>query len=101
MITGSQNGRSRYIVNYGNGRREWEMRGIAKLIFGDGFDNGQGDGDGGLLGLFGAGDGDAAGAAERVRKAREWCGGTPSAATAVPSVTRASRFIPRRGDISL
>ena len=68
------------------------MRGIAKLIFGDGHDDGHSDGDGGLLGLFGAGDGDEAGAAESVRKAGEWCGGTPGRSGAIAdAVRRAAR----------
>jgi hypothetical protein len=45
------------------------MRGIAKLLFGD--DAGR------LLGLFGGGDEDGFGMAERARSAGEWCGSTP------------------------
>jgi hypothetical protein len=45
------------------------MRGIAKLLFGDGED--------GLLGRLGGSDGDGFGLAERARRSGEWCGSTP------------------------
>jgi hypothetical protein len=59
------------------------MRDIARLLFGD---------DGGrLLDLFGGGDEDGFGMAERARSAGEWCGSTPgrdSAADAARGVAR-------------
>jgi hypothetical protein len=45
------------------------MRGIAKLLFGDDADR--------VIGLFGEGDGDGFGMADRARRAGEWCGSTP------------------------
>jgi hypothetical protein len=62
------------------------MRDIARLLFGDDA--------GGLLDLFGAGEGDESGATERVRRAGEWCGSTPGRASADDGVRSAAR--PRR-----
>jgi hypothetical protein len=59
------------------------MRDIARLLFGDDA--------GGLLDLFGGGDEDGFGMAERARSAGEWCGSTPgrdSAADAARGVAR-------------
>lgn len=53
------------------------MRDIAKLLFGD--DAGP------LLGLFGGGDADGFGMAERARSAGEWCGSTPGRGAEAPS----------------
>ncbi|MGH3281948.1 MAG: hypothetical protein ACRDNW_22820 [Trebonia sp.] len=50
------------------------MRDIAKLLFGEGAD--------GLLGLFGGGDGDGFGMADRARRSGEWCGSTPGRSSA-------------------
>jgi len=58
------------------------MRDIARLLFGD--DAGE------LLGLFGGGDGDAAGMADRVRRAGEWCGSTPGHDSAASAAGRAA-----------
>jgi len=54
------------------------MRDIAKLLFGD--DAGR------LLGLFGGGDGDGFGMADRARRAGEWCGSTPGRDSAAGAV---------------
>jgi hypothetical protein len=59
------------------------MRDIAKLLLGD-------DGDG-LLGLFGAGDGDGFGMADRARRAGEWCGTTPGRGPAAAAPRGAAR----------
>jgi hypothetical protein len=64
-----------------------EMRDIAKLLFGDG--------EGGLLDLFGGGDGDESGMAERARRSGEWCGSTPGRGSVADAVRGAAR--PRRG----
>jgi hypothetical protein len=54
------------------------MRGIAKLLFGDDTD--------GLVDLFGAGDGDGFGMAERARRAGEWCESTPGRGAAADAI---------------
>jgi hypothetical protein len=59
------------------------MRGIAKLLFGDDADT--------LLGLFGEGDGDGFGMADRARRAGEWCGSTPGSDSAADAVLGAAR----------
>ena len=59
------------------------MRDIARLLFGDDA--------GSLLDLFGGGDEDGFGMAERAQSAGEWCGSTPgrhSAADAARGVAR-------------
>lgn len=50
------------------------MRDIAKLLFGDDAD--------GLAELFGGGDADGFGLADRARRAGEWCGSTPGSGQA-------------------
>lgn len=62
------------------------MRDIAKLLFSD--DAGR------MLGLFGAGDGDESGMAERARRSGEWCGTTPGRGSVAGAVRRGAR--PRR-----
>jgi hypothetical protein len=70
------------------------MRGIAKLLFGDDADR--------LLGLFGEGDGDGFGLAERARRSGEWCGTTPpgrgglGVGAARPAASRKPGFPGRR-----
>jgi hypothetical protein len=59
------------------------MRDIAKLLFGD--DAGR------LLGLFGDGDADESGMAERARRAGEWCGTTPGRGSAARTMRAAAR----------
>jgi len=59
------------------------MRGIAKLLFGDD--------EGGLVDLFGGGDGDGFGMADRARRAGEWCGSTPGRGSAVDAAGRVAR----------
>lgn len=59
------------------------MRDIAKLLFGDDA--------GGLLGLFGEGDGDGFGMADRARRAGEWCGSTPGRGWTAGAVRGAAR----------
>lgn len=56
------------------------MRDIARLLFGDDAN--------GLADLFG-GSGDP-GAAERTRRSREWCGGTPGSGSVEEAVRRAA-----------
>ncbi len=63
------------------------MRDLAKLLFGD-ID---GDGAGGLLGLFGPGDRGESGMSDRVRRAREWCGSTPGSGAPADAVRNAGR----------
>jgi hypothetical protein len=58
----------RYIVTLGE-EEVAKMRGIAKLLFGDNADS--------LADLFGEGDADGFGLADRARRAGEWCGSTP------------------------
>ena len=65
------------------------MRDIAKLLFGD--DAGH------LLDLFGGGEADEAGAADRVRGAAEWCGSTPGHGSPADAVRGAAG--PRRPGI--
>lgn len=62
------------------------MRDLAKLLFGD--DAGK------VPGLFGPGEDDESGMAERVRRSGEWCGTTPGHGSAAAAVKRAVR--PRR-----
>lgn len=59
------------------------MRGIAKLLFGDGAD--------GPFDLFGWDEGGAPGAAERVLQSREWCGTTPGRGSAEGAVRGAAQ----------
>ena len=59
------------------------MRGIAKLLFGDDADR--------LLGLFGGGDGDGFGLADRARRSGEWCGSTPGRGSAADAARGAAR----------
>jgi hypothetical protein len=75
----------RYIVS-ADEEEVAKMRDIAKLLFGDG--------DEGLLGLFGGGDGDESGLADRVRRSGEWCGSTPGRGSVADAVRGAAR--PRR-----
>ena len=58
------------------------MRDIAKLLFGDGADS--------LFDLFGPGEGNEAGAAERARRSGEWCGSTPGRGSAANAVRNAT-----------
>jgi hypothetical protein len=60
-----------------------QMRGIAKLLFGDDADR--------VLGLFGEGDGDGFGMADRARRAGEWCGSTPGHDSAADAARGAAR----------
>jgi hypothetical protein len=60
-----------------------QMRGIAKLLFGD--DEGR------LLDLFGWSDADGFGLAERARRAGEWCGSTPGGDSAADAARGAAR----------
>jgi hypothetical protein len=62
------------------------MRDIAKLLFGDDT--------GGLADLFGGGDADGFGLAERARRAGEWCGSTPPRG---PAGDAARGVVRRRG----
>jgi hypothetical protein len=64
------------------------MRDIAKLLFGEGADE--------LLGLFGGGDGDGFGMADRARRSGEWCGSTPGHVSADDAVRGARGPIRRR-----
>jgi hypothetical protein len=59
------------------------MRDIAKLLFGDDA--------GSLLDLFGGGDGDGFGMADRARRAGEWCGSTPGRGAAADAALGAAR----------
>jgi hypothetical protein len=63
----------RYIVTLGRAKEVAQMRGIAKLLFGDDADR--------LLDLF-DGDADGFGMADRARRSGEWCGSTPSRGSA-------------------
>jgi hypothetical protein len=71
----------RYIVTLGE-EEVAKMRGIAKLLFGDNADS--------LADLFGEGDADGFGLADRARRSGEWCGSTPggSAAGGAPGPAR-------------
>jgi hypothetical protein len=59
------------------------MRDIARLLFGE--DAGR------LLDLFGEGDEDGFGLAERARRAGEWCGSTPGRGAAADAAMGAAR----------
>ncbi|MDX6417965.1 MAG: hypothetical protein QOG28_2585 [Trebonia sp.] len=59
------------------------MRDIAKLLFGDDA--------GSLLDLFGGGDVDGFGMADRARSAGEWCGSTPGRGPAADGALGAAR----------
>lgn len=59
------------------------MRDIARLLFGD--DAGR------LLDLFGGGEEDGSGMAERAHSAGEWCGSTPGRGSAADAVSGAAR----------
>ena len=59
------------------------MRDIAKLLFGDDAD--------GLADLFGEGDADGFGLADRARRAGEWCGSTPARGPAGDGARGAAR----------
>jgi hypothetical protein len=58
------------------------MMDIARLLFGDDAGN--------LLDLFGGGEGDGSGMADRVRRAGEWCGSTPGHDSAAGAAGRAA-----------
>jgi hypothetical protein len=64
------------------------MRGIARLLFGD-------DGDR-LLDLFDGSDGEGFGAAERARRAGEWCGSTPGRGSAADAMSARPRGVRHR-----
>lgn len=59
------------------------MRDIARLLFGDDT--------GGLLDMFGGGDGDESGMTERARRSGEWCGTTPGRGSVERAVRGAAR----------
>jgi hypothetical protein len=73
----------RYIVTLGRVKEVAQMRGIAKLLFGD--DTGR------LLDLFGGDDADGFGMADRARRSGEWCGSTPGRGSAADAVRGTAR----------
>jgi hypothetical protein len=73
----------RYIVTLGSVKEVAQMRGIAKLLFGD--DAGR------LLDLFGGDEADGFGMADRARRSGEWCGSTPGHVQAADAAHGATR----------